>query len=113
MTEPKALFITTILAIPRLSKGRRPGLGRPSRRSLYCVHTGTKVAGHDQLTLASANLLTKLLCEHTQIEPSRAESSLISPLSNSEPECGLTRVSVPRIRGGVNAELGQAPACLP
>ena len=54
-----------------------------------------KVAG--QLTLARTNLLTKLLCEHAQIEPSRAESSLISPLSNSEPEWGLTRVSVPRV----------------
>ena len=54
-----------------------------------------KITG--QLTLARANLLTKLLCKHAQIEPSRAESSLISPLSNSEPEWGLTRVSVPHV----------------
>ena len=60
------------------------------------------VAG--QLTLAPTNLLTKLLCEHAQLELSRAESSLISPLSSSETEWGLHDPGKRVACGGMNAE---------
>ena len=66
---------------------RCPLLGMSVKRGSTVLHSHRhKVAS--QLTLARTNLLTKLLCEHAQIELSRAELSLISSLPNSEPEWG-------------------------
>ena len=52
-----------------------------------------------QLALARTDSLHKLLCEHAQIEPSRAESSWTSSLSNSELYVarGLARASATHV----------------
>ena len=84
------------------NKRRTPVFKLGDKRSLASTFVQLILRSHrheiaGQLALARTNSFTKLLCEQAQIEPSRAESSLISPLYNSEPEWGLTRVSVLRV----------------